>query len=346
MDISLFDYDLPPELIAQEPAERRDESRMMVVDRATRSFRDGRFTEIVDLLDAGDCLVLNDTKVIPARLVGRRMPSGGKAELLLIRRVGEWEWEVLAKPGKKLGPGTQISFGDGRLIASITGRDAAGGSGLRRARFTGPGSWEAALDELGAMPLPPYIKRPEPRREDRERYQTVYARHEGAVAAPTAGLHFTPEILERLRAQGVRTATVTLHVGWGTFQPVVAEQVEDHVMHEEYFEVSPEAAETINATRPAGGRLIAVGTTSVRTLETAGPEGVVQPSSGWTRCFIYPGYRFRIVDAMLTNFHLPRSSLLLLVSAFASRELILAAYQAAIERRYRFFSYGDCMFIR
>ncbi len=342
MDIGLFDYDLPPELIAQEPAERRDGSRMMIVARAEHSFRDGRFPEIVELLRPRDCLVLNDTKVIPARLIGRRLPSGGKAELLLLRRLGEWEWEVLAKPGKKLGPGTQIEFGAGRLVASLTTR---GEAGIRRARFRCEGTWEATLTELGAMPLPPYIKRPEPRSEDHDRYQTVYARREGAVAAPTAGLHFTPDILQQLGSKGVRTATVTLHVGWGTFQPVVARRVEDHVMHEEYFEVSPEAAAVINKTRPSGGRIVAVGTTSVRTLESASEGGDVRPSLGWTRCFIYPGYPFRTVDAMLTNFHLPRSSLLLLVSAFAGREFVLSAYRAAIERRYRFYSYGDCMFI-
>jgi S-adenosylmethionine:tRNA ribosyltransferase-isomerase len=341
MDVSLFDYALPSELIAQEPAERRDQSRMMVVDREAGSFRDGRFEEIVDLLRPGDCLVLNDTRVIPARLVGRRMPTGGKAEVFLIRRLGEWEWEVLAKPGKKLRPGTQVSFGDGKLTVSIT-EESEGG--LRRARFRGVGRWEALLDELGSTPLPPYIKRPEPRAEDRERYQTVYARHDGAVAAPTAGLHFTPEILTRLADLGVETATVTLHVGWGTFQPVDAEQVEDHVIHEEYYEVSPAAADLINAVRPAGGRIVAVGTTTVRALETCASAGCVRPGSGWTRCFIYPGYRFQAVDALLTNFHLPRSSLLMLVSAFAGRELTLEAYRAAVERRYRFYSYGDCMF--
>jgi S-adenosylmethionine:tRNA ribosyltransferase-isomerase len=342
MDVSLFDYALPSELIAQEPAERRDQSRMMVVDREAGSFRDGRFEEIVDLLRPGDCLVLNDTRVIPARLVGRRIPTGGKAEVFLIRRLGEWEWEVLAKPGKKLRPGTQVSFGDGKLTVSIT-EESEGG--LRRARFRGVGRWEALLDELGSTPLPPYIKRPEPRAEDRERYQTVYARHDGAVAAPTAGLHFTPEILTRLADLGVETATVTLHVGWGTFQPVDAEQVEDHVIHEEYYEVSPAAADLINAVRPAGGRIVAVGTTTVRALETCASAGCVRPGSGWTRCFIYPGYRFQAVDALLTNFHLPRSSLLLLVSAFAGRELTLEAYRAAVGRRYRFYSYGDCMFI-
>ena len=342
MDVSLFDYALPSELIAQEPAERRDQSRMMVVDREAGSFRDGRFEEIVDLLRPNDCLVLNDTRVIPARLVGRRMPSGGKAEVFLIRRLAEWEWEVLAKPGKKLRPGTQVAFGEGRLVGSIT-EESEGG--LRRARFSGQGRWEALLEELGSTPLPPYIKRPEPRAEDRERYQTIYARSDGAVAAPTAGLHFTADILNRLSGLGVRIATVTLHVGWGTFQPVDAECVEDHVMHQEYYEVSPMAADLVNAARPAGGRVVAVGTTSVRTLETCASEGCVRPGSGWTRCFIYPGHRFQAVDALLTNFHLPRSSLLILVSAFAGRELTLEAYGAAVQRRYRFFSYGDCMFI-
>ncbi|MBM3497365.1 MAG: tRNA preQ1(34) S-adenosylmethionine ribosyltransferase-isomerase QueA [Armatimonadetes bacterium] len=342
MDVNLFDYALPTELIAQEPAERRDQSRMMVVDRRAGTFRDGRFGEIVELLRAGDCLVVNDTRVIPARLVGRRLPTGGKAEVFLIRRLAEWDWEVLAKPGKKLRPGTQVEFGDGRLVASITGESEGG---LRRARFRAEGRWEALLDELGSTPLPPYIKRPEPRAEDRGRYQTVYAAREGAVAAPTAGLHFTPEVLAQLAEQGVRTATVTLHVGWGTFQPIDVERVEDHVMHEEFYEVAPEAAEVINAARPAGGRIVAVGTTSVRTLETCASGGHVHPGRGWTRCFIYPGYCFQAVDALLTNFHLPQSSLLMLVSAFGGRELVLAAYRAAVERRYRFFSYGDCMFV-
>jgi S-adenosylmethionine:tRNA ribosyltransferase-isomerase len=342
MDVSLFDYALPPELIAQEPAERRDQSRMMVVDRQGGSFRDGRFEEIVDLLRPDDCLVVNDTRVIPARLIGRRMPTGGKAEVFLLRRRGEWEWEVLAKPGKKLRPGTQVSFGEGELIAAITEQTEGG---LRRARFKGEGRWEALLERLGSTPLPPYIKRPEPKADDRARYQTVYAQRDGAVAAPTAGLHFTPEILQQLADKGIRRATITLHVGWGTFQPIDTERVEDHVMHEEFYEVSAEAAEAIDATRPAGGRIVAVGTTSVRTLETCASSGRVQPGSGWTRCFIYPGYRFQAVDALLTNFHLPRSSLLMLVSALAGRDLTLAAYRAAVERQYRFYSYGDCMFV-
>jgi S-adenosylmethionine:tRNA ribosyltransferase-isomerase len=343
MDISLFDYDLPLELIAQEPAERRDQSRMMVVDRGANTFRDGCFSEMAELLQPGDCLVVNDTRVIPARLVGQRLPSGGKAELFLIRQRDEWEWEALARPGRKLRPGTQVSFGGGRLLAAITG---PGEGGLRLVRFSGRGALSDLLDELGATPLPPYIKRPAPRPEDRERYQTVYASRPGAVAAPTAGLHFTPEVLQALEARGVRRATITLHVGWGTFQPVETERIEDHVIHEECYEVSEAAAETANAVRAAGGRIVAVGTTTVRTLETCASEDGVRAGSGWTRCFIYPGYTFRAVDALLTNFHLPRSSLLMLVSAFAGRELILAAYQAAVERRYRFFSYGDCMFIR
>jgi S-adenosylmethionine:tRNA ribosyltransferase-isomerase len=342
MDVSLFDYELPPELIAQEPAERRDSSRMMVLDRAAGTFRHGNFPEIVDLLRTGDCLVVNDTKVIPARLIGRRLPSGGKAELFLLKQIGDREWEVLAKPGKKLGPGTQVSFGDGRLLASVTGRSEGG---LRTARFKFQGDWHELLDELGATPLPPYIKRPEPRAPDRERYQTVYAEREGAVAAPTAGLHFTPAVLDRLQAKSVRLARITLHVGWGTFQPVITDRVEDHVMHEECYELSPEAAEAINRTRPDGGRIVAVGTTSVRTLETCADGSQVRPGRGWTRCFIYPGHEFRMVDVLLTNFHLPRSSLIMLVAAFAGRELVLSAYQAAVRERYRFYSYGDCMLI-
>ncbi|MGQ9730781.1 MAG: tRNA preQ1(34) S-adenosylmethionine ribosyltransferase-isomerase QueA [Candidatus Zipacnadales bacterium] len=342
MDVSLFDYNLPPELIAQEPAERRDQSRMMVVDRASGTFCDATFSDIIQLLRPGDCLVLNDTRVIPARLVGKRLPSGGKAEVLLLRQIGEWEWEVLAKPAKKLRSGSQVTFGEGRLIASITHVDTGG---LRIARFKSKEPWSQLLEELGSTPLPPYIKRPEPRPTDRERYQTVYAQRDGAVAAPTAGLHFTPEILQEIADLGVITTYVTLHVGWGTFQPVEVERVEDHIMHEEFYEISPHTAATINAIRAAGRRVVAVGTTTVRTLETCAQDNTLRPASGWTRCFIYPGYQFRIVDALLTNFHLPRSSLLMLVSAFAGRELILAAYRAAIQRRYRFYSYGDCMFI-
>ncbi len=342
MDVSLFDYHLPAELIAQEPAARRDRSRMMVVDRAQESIHDTHFSELPSLIRPGDCLVVNDTKVIPARLIGKRMPTGGKAELFLIHEVGDWKWECLAKPGKKLRRGSKVSFGDGRLVATIVGR---GEGGLRTVQFSGKGRLDDLIDELGATPLPPYIKRPEPRNDDRSRYQTVYAEQAGAVAAPTAGLHFTPAILQALRDSGVAIATVTLHVGWGTFQPIDVERVEDHVMHREHYDVPVETAEAVNAAKSAGGRLIAVGTTSVRTIETAAIDGQLGPGSGWTDCFIYPGYEFKAVDAMLTNFHLPKSSLLMLVSALAGRDRVLAAYEHAVAEQYRFYSYGDCMLI-
>ncbi len=340
MDVALFDYHLPRRLIAQEPAARRDQSRLLVVDRSTRSLAHRSIRDLGDYLRSGDCLVVNDTRVIPARLLGR-LPTGGKVELLLLRRRGG-TWEALGRPGRKLRAGAQVQFGDGRLRATVT-RELP--DGLREVRLDCRGPLAQALAQLGHTPLPPYIRRPD-RPADRERYQTVYAAQDGAVAAPTAGLHFTPELLGRLERQGVGLVRLTLHVGLGTFKPVEVESVEDHVMHSEAFEVSAQAATAINAARKRGGRIVAVGTTVVRALETvADQRGTVHAGAGDTDIFIYPGYRFKAVDLLLTNFHLPRSTLLMLVCAFADRELILQAYAEAVREQYRFYSYGDAMLI-
>jgi S-adenosylmethionine:tRNA ribosyltransferase-isomerase len=346
--VAEFEYDLPPELIAQTPVEPRDASRLLVVDRAADQLSHRHFREIGEFLRPGDLLVVNDTRVIRARLHGRREPSGGQVEVFLLRRLrhgtGE-EWECLVRPGRRLRRGAAFSFGPrGELEGLIL---AETDDGKREVAFTSPdGDAAGWLARLGEVPLPPYITTP---LADGERYQTVYARQEGSVAAPTAGLHFTPELLERLSAQGVGRATVTLHVGLGTFRPVQAETVEEHVMHSEYWELSAEAAAAVNAARRAGQRVVAVGTTACRTLESAARElsatGELAPGSGWTDLFIYPGYRFRAVDALLTNFHLPRSTLLMLVSAFAGRNLIRRAYEEAVRERYRFFSFGDAMLI-
>ncbi|MET0649153.1 MAG: tRNA preQ1(34) S-adenosylmethionine ribosyltransferase-isomerase QueA [Pyrinomonadaceae bacterium] len=351
MLISDFDFELPEELIAQQPLERRDASRMLVVGRAERSWRDGSFAEFPSELREGDAVVVNNTRVFPARLVGRREPTGGRVELLLVRRREEFEgeaWEVLAKPARRLEAGARVTFGDGRLVAETLAatEDGAG----RVVRFQADGDFAALLEEFGRMPLPPYIKREAEDLaaavEDRERYQTVYAAAPGAIAAPTAGLHFTPQVFETLRARGVRTCEVTLHVGYGTFAPVRAEDLAEHRVAAERFEISDDAAELINKTKEGGGRVVAVGTTTVRALESAVDEsGRVRAGRGETGLTITPGYRFRAVDAMLTNFHLPRSSLLVLVSAFAGRELVLSAYRHAVAARYRFYSYGDCMLI-
>ena len=351
MRISDFDYELPEELIAQHPLERRDASRMLVVSRAEGAWRDGSFAEFPSELRGGDTVVVNNTRVFPARLVGRREPTGGRVELLLVRRRGEFggeTWEALARPARRLEAGARLAFGDGRLGAEVLApsEDGAG----RVVRFHARGDFRELLEEFGRMPLPPYIKRESDdlasREEDRERYQTVYAAAAGAIAAPTAGLHFTPRVFEELRSRGVRVAEVTLHVGYGTFAPVRAEDLGQHRVAAEHFEITDAAAEEVNATRGRGGRVVAVGTTTVRALETAAGEGGrVLPGRGETRLTITPGYRFRAVDALLTNFHLPRSSLLVLVSAFAGRELVLAAYRHAVARRYRFYSYGDCMLI-
>lgn len=352
MLISDFDYELPEELIAQHPAERRDASRMLVVSRERGGWRDATFSELPSELREGDALVVNNTRVFPARLEGRREPSGGRVELLLIRRLpgaeGAEVWEALARPARRLGAGASVKFGDGRLRARVV---AAHGAGPERVvRFECEGDFDTLLEEFGRMPLPPYIRReasdPSARDEDRERYQTVYAQRRGAIAAPTAGLHFTPRILEEVRARGVTLSEITLHVGYGTFAPVRVEDLSEHAVAAEHFEIGEESAAKINEARERGGRVVAIGTTTVRALESAADEaGRVCAGAAETALTITPGYRFRAVDALLTNFHLPRSSLLVLVSAFAGRELALAAYRHAVAARYRFYSYGDCMFI-
>lgn len=331
-------YDLPEERIAQTPVEPRDYSRLMVLHRDTDQIEHRHFYDVIDYLNPGDVLVINETRVIPARLFGERA-GGGACEVLLLRQLGPKRWETLVKPGKKLKPGAEITFGGGRLRARIAETTDVGG---RIVDFDCDGTFEAALDELGEMPLPPYIHE---RLEDKERYQTVYAKQEGSAAAPTAGLHFTPELLDRIREKGVDVVPVLLHVGLGTFRPVKTENVEEHEMHSEYFEVTAEAAARINAARERGGRVVAVGTTSVRTLESAAENGVLLPRRGETSIFIKPGYRFQMVDALITNFHLPGSTLVMLVSALYDREKILAAYEEAVRDGYRFFSFGDAMLI-
>ena len=338
MKLSDFMYDLPEERIAQTPVEPRDHSRLMVLHRDTDQIEHKHFYDVIDYLNPGDVLVINETRVIPARLFGERA-GGGACEVLLLRQLGPKRWETLVKPGKKLKPGAEIAFGGGRLRARIAETTDVGG---RIVDFDCDGTFEAALDELGEMPLPPYIHE---RLEDKERYQTVYAKQEGSAAAPTAGLHFTPELLDRIREKGVDVVPVLLHVGLGTFRPVKTENVEEHEMHSEYFEVTAEAAARINAARERGGRVVAVGTTSVRTLESAAENGVLLPRRGETSIFIKPGYRFQMVDALITNFHLPGSTLVMLVSALYDREKILAAYEEAVRDEYRFFSFGDAMLI-
>lgn len=338
MKLSDFMYDLPEDRIAQTPVEPRDHSRLMVLHRENHAIEHRHFYDVIDYLNPGDVLVINDTRVIPARLYGER-PSGGACEVLLLKQLGPKRWETLVKPGKKLKPGAEVSFGGGRLKARVLETTDVGG---RIVEFECEGSFEAALDELGEMPLPPYIHE---HLEDRDRYQTVYARQEGSAAAPTAGLHFTPELLGRIRAKGVDVVPVLLHVGLGTFRPVKVENIEDHEMHSEYFEVTQEAADRINAARARGGRVIAVGTTSVRTLESAAENGVLLPKRGETQIFIRPGYQYQMVDALITNFHLPGSTLMMLVSALYDRERILDAYRLAVEEGYRFFSFGDAMLI-
>lgn len=337
-----YDYNLPEELIAQNPLRYRSSSRLMVLDRADGSIVHRHFSDICDYLRAGDCLVLNNTKVIPARLYGIKQPTGAHIEVLLLKRLTDKSWECLVKPGAKARPGAVISFGDGLLTGKV---ESVMEDGSREITFDFEGVWEELLDELGEMPLPPYITQKLPR-EDRDRYQTVYAKHEGSSAAPTAGLHFTPELLDKVRAMGVDTVFVTLHVGLGTFRPVKVSDVREHHMHSEYYQVDAAACDAINAARERGGRVICVGTTSVRTLESCASEnGRLLPSSGDTDIFIYPGYEFKFVDGLITNFHLPQSTLLMLVSALAGRDHILAAYQTAVSERYRFFSFGDAMLI-
>ena len=339
MKLSDFMYDLPEERIAQTPVEPRDHSRLMVVNRGTHEIEHRHFYDIIDYLNPGDALVVNETRVIPARLYGER-PSGGACEVLLLKQVGPKKWETLVRPGKKLRPGAEVIFGGGRMKCTILETTDVGG---RIVEFECEGTFEAALDELGEMPLPPYIHE---HLENRERYQTVYARQEGSAAAPTAGLHFTPELMERIRAKGIEIIPVLLHVGLGTFRPVKVDDVDEHEMHTEYFEVSEEAARRVNAVRERGGRIIAVGTTSVRTLESAARDGKLMPLKGDTNIFIRPGYKYQLVDALITNFHLPGSTLLMLVSALYDREHVLSVYEEAVREQYRFFSFGDAMFLQ
>ncbi len=349
MRISEFDYELPDELIAQEPLAGRDHSRMLVLDRAQRAWRDSSFAEFPTLFDAGDVIVINNTRVFPARLIGHRVVNGRRGalvEALLVRRVeGDDEWEVLAKPGRALGAGAEVEFGDGRLRGVVT---AMVEEGRRQIRFEYEGDFDRIVDEIGNTPLPPYIKpeRSEDRRLDEPRYQTVFARQRGAIAAPTAGLHFTPRIFDELLARGVKIAEITHHVGYATFQPVRVEQIEEHRIASESYEIGEEAAATINEAKQAGNRIVAIGTTTTRALESAaGADGLIRAERRGTELFIYPGSQFRAIDALLTNFHLPQSSLLMLVSAFAGGDLTLGAYRHAVAQKYRFYSYGDCMLI-
>ncbi len=337
MKTSDFYFDLPQELIAQTPLERRDSSRLLALDRATGNTRHMHFYDLPSLLRPGDCLVLNDSRVLPARLIGHRA-GGGACEVLLLIDRGEKVWECLVRPGKKLRPGAKVTFGDGELSAEVVG-EVVGGN--RLVRFDYDGIFLETLERLGKMPLPPYIKA---ELDDGERYQTVYSKVVGSAAAPTAGLHFTKELLEQ--AMGVRVCYVTLHVGLGTFRPVKAENLDEHEMHSEYCVIPQETADVINGTRRAGGRVICVGTTSCRTVESwAADDGTLAASAGWTNIFIYPGYRFKVLDALITNFHLPESTLIMLVSALAGREHVLSAYEEAVREKYRFFSFGDAMFI-
>ncbi|MGI6114868.1 tRNA preQ1(34) S-adenosylmethionine ribosyltransferase-isomerase QueA [Luoshenia tenuis] len=340
MNKSDFYYDLPQELIAQKPMEPRDASRLMVVHRAQDRIEHRHFYDILEYLSPGDVLVVNHTRVIPARLYGRKVGTGGKIEFLLLKRLSRDEWEVILKPGKKAPVGARFEFGNGELLAEIIGHADEGG---RIVRFSYEGVFEQVLERLGQMPLPPYIHE---RLEDRDRYQTVYAKYDGSAAAPTAGLHFTPELLDKVKQKGIEIVPILLHVGLGTFRPVKEEKVEDHHMHSEYYEVSPEAADQINAAHARGNKIFAVGTTSVRTLESVADDaGVVHAGSGWTEIFIMPGYKFKAVDALITNFHLPESTLLMLVSAFASREQILNAYEIAVQEGYQFFSFGSAQLL-
>ena len=344
MQISDFDYELPEELIAQHPLPQRDASRMLVVDSEHRTLEDQQFISLPKYLRAGDCLVLNNTRVFPARLMGERIPSGGTTEVLLLSEIEPNLWQVLARPARRLRLGARINFGDGRLQATVT---AANEDGTRLIQFEPRDNFPNLIAEVGQPPLPPYIKREGAlAAEDRERYQTVYARETGAIAAPTAGLHFTQSVFQDIKNAGVSIAEITLHIGYGTFEPVRAEDVSQHRVLPERFSIPAEAAEIINRARTSGGRIIAVGTTTTRALESAvSADGGIRPNTGTADLTITPGYKFRIVDALVTNFHLPRSSLLLLVSAFAGRELTLEAYSHAVNERYRFYSYGDCMLI-
>ena len=340
MNVKDYDYDLPEELIAQDPLEDRSSSRLMVLDRQTGDVEHRHFTDILEYLHPGDCLVINNTKVIPARLFGVKEDTQAKIEVLLLKRKENDIWETLVKPGKKAKPGTKLVFGDGLLTAEVV--DVVE-EGNRLIQFHYDGIFEEILDQLGQMPLPPYITH---QLKDKNRYQTVYAKYDGSAAAPTAGLHFTKELLQKVKDMGVDIAEVTLHVGLGTFRPVKVENVLDHHMHSEFYMVSQEAADKINRAKESGHRVIAVGTTSTRTLEAAADEnGRLHETSGWTEIFIYPGYQFKIIDGLITNFHLPESTLLMLVSAFAGKEHIMAAYEEAVKEKYRFFSFGDAMIL-
>lgn len=336
-----FYYELPEELIAQDPLEDRSSSRLLVLNKQSGAVSHHTFREITDYLKEGDCLVINDTKVIPARLIGSKVGTDAKIEVLLLKRKENNIWETLVKPGKKAKVGAKISFGDGLLIGEVVDIVEEGN---RLIQFTYDGIFEEILDQLGQMPLPPYITH---QLEDKNRYQTVYATHTGSAAAPTAGLHFTPELLRQVEEMGVDIARVTLHVGLGTFRPVKVDEITDHHMHSEFFQIDEEAAEKINRAKERGGRVICVGTTSCRTVESAADEnGHLEAKSGWTEIFIYPGYQFKVLDGLITNFHLPESTLIMLVSALAGREPVLAAYEEAVQQRYRFFSFGDAMFIQ
>lgn len=340
MRTSDFYYDLPKELIAQTPIEKRDESRLLTLNRETGETKHRHFFELPQFLTPKDCLILNDSRVLPARLLGQRLPGGGACEVLLLIDRGERVWECLVRPGKKMRPGAKVSFGNGELTAEIIG-EVEGGN--RLVRFFFEGIFLEVLEHLGKMPLPPYIKE---ELSDQERYQTVYSKILGSAAAPTAGLHFTEELLQKIRDRGVSLGYLTLHVGLGTFRPVKEEEIESHEMHSEYCVIPQETADLINRTKAEGGRVICVGTTSCRTLESWGAEdGTIRASAGWTDIYIYPGYRFKVMDGLITNFHLPESTLIMLVSAFAGREKILAAYREAVRERYRFFSFGDAMLI-
>ena len=335
-----FYFDLPPELIAQTPIPQRDASRLLVLNKATGATEHRHFYDLPSYLRAGDCLILNNSRVLPARLLGHRVPGGGACEVLLLIDRGDNVWECLVRPGKKLRAGARIAFGDGELTAEIAEELP---DGNRLVRFFYEGIFLEVLDRLGKMPLPPYIKE---ELQDRERYQTVYSKVNGSAAAPTAGLHFTPELLEQIRQMGVKVGYVTLHVGLGTFRPVKEEEITDHAMHSEYCVIPQETADLINETKRSGGRVICVGTTSCRTVESqAAEDGTMRSCAGWTDIFIYPGYRFKVMDALVTNFHLPESTLIMLVSALAGREHVLSAYKEAVARRYRFFSFGDAMLI-
>lgn len=336
-----FDYYLPEELIAQHPLEKRDECRLMILDKEIGQVEHKVFKDILDYLNKGDCLVLNDTRVMPARLIGEKEETRGKMEFLLLKRKDKDTWETLVKPGKRAKIGSRFVFGQGELKAEVIGM---GEEGSRIVKFQYEGVFEEVLDRLGQMPLPPYITE---KLEDKEKYQTVYSKETGSAAAPTAGLHFTEELLNKIKEKGIKIAFLTLHVGLGTFRPVKEEEIENHIMHSEYYSINKETADIINSTKENGGRVIAVGTTSCRTLETLGTKyGKVIEDSGWTDIFMYPGYEFKVTDALITNFHLPQSTLIMLVSALCGREKVLNAYEIAVKERYRFFSFGDAMFVK